>query len=172
MTNMPYLYHGQDKHWRSATAHSLKLTLICGSDTLVSTVFIRCEPDNEELLIDMEKGQTKGRLQYWHGEIPLNTDQPLTHYCFKVMQNSRQWWLDSKGISPRMPGRESHFKFNSQHQPPQWVKSQIFYQIFPDRFNNGDPAISVVDNEYCLQGDQRPTIAKAWGEPISESLEM
>lgn len=171
MMTKPFFYHGQDTHWVTVSEHSLTLTLASEADTLISTIFIRCEPDNEEMLIDMEKGKTEGRLQYWHGQIPLNQDKALTHYCFKVMQNSRQWWLDSKGISPRMPGRESHFKYNAQHQPPQWVKSQVFYQIFPDRFNNGDPAISVVDNEYCLKGDERPTIAKEWGAPVSDSHE-
>ncbi|MBY5945899.1 maltodextrin glucosidase [Photobacterium rosenbergii] len=169
MTTKPFFYHGQDKHWVTASETTLTLTIASEADTLISTIFIRCEPDNEEVLIDMEKGKTDGRLQYWHGQIPLNQDKALTHYCFKVMQNSRQWWLDSKGISPRMPGRESHFKYNAQHQPPQWVKNQVFYQIFPDRFNNGDPSISVEDNEYCLNGDEKPTIAKEWGMPVSDS---
>nr|WP_231569039.1 maltodextrin glucosidase [Photobacterium gaetbulicola] len=169
MMTKPFFYHGQDKQWVTASDMTLTLTLISEADTLISAIFIRCEPDNEELLIDMEKGKADGKLQYWHGQIPLNHDKALTHYCFKVMQNSRQWWLDSKGISPRMPGRESHFKYNAHHQPPQWVKNQVFYQIFPDRFNNGDPSISVMDNEYFLKGDERPTIAKKWGVPVSDS---
>ncbi len=116
----------------------------------------------------MTRGETHGRLQYWHGEIPLNTDTSVTHYCFKIMQNSRQWWLHGNGISPpRIPGKEAHFKYNKHSQPPAWVKEQIFYQVFPDRFANGDPTISVQTDEYCLKGDERPTIAKEWGEPVS-----
>ncbi|WP_299015213.1 maltodextrin glucosidase [uncultured Photobacterium sp.] len=167
MMKAPYLYHGQDAFWATPTQDSMKLTIVSEADTLISAIFVRCEPDNEEILVDMERGETRGRLQFWHGDIPLNTDKPTTHYCFKVMQNSRQWWLHSNGISPRVPGKESHFKYNRQAQPPAWVKKQIFYQIFPDRFANGDPSISVQTNEYCLKGDERPTIAKNWGEPVS-----
>ncbi|MCW8327891.1 maltodextrin glucosidase [Photobacterium sp. SDRW27] len=168
MMKTPYLYHGQDAFWVVPNPHSMMLTLVSESDTLISAIFIRCEPDNEEKLVDMERGETRGRLQYWHGEIPLNNDKPLTHYCFKVMQNSRQWWLHGNGISPRVPGKESHFKYNRQDQPPAWVKQQVFYQIFPDRFANGDPSISVRTGEYCLKGDKRPTLAKEWGESVSE----
>lgn len=167
MMKAPYLYHGQDAFWVTPLQHRMALTLVSEAKTLISAIFIRCEPDNEEKLVEMERGECHGRLQYWHGEIPLNTDKPITHYCFKVMQNSRQWWLHGNGISPRVPGKEFHFKYNHQDQPPAWVKQQVFYQIFPDRFANGDPSISVQSGEYCLQGDKRPTIAKAWGEAVS-----
>ncbi|MGF1686980.1 maltodextrin glucosidase [Photobacterium japonica] len=168
MTNKPFFYHGQDPNWVAITEHQLHLTLASEADTLISTIFVRCDPDNEEELIDMTRGEQRNRLQYWHASIPLNNDQPITHYCFKIMQNSRQWWLHGNGVSPRVPGRESHFKYNRVHQPPAWMQSQVFYQIFPDRFHNGDPSISVKTDEYCLRGDERPTIALPWGHPVSE----
>ena len=167
MMKAPYVYHGQDAFWVTPHQNSMTLTLVSEAETLISAIFIRCEPDNEEKLVDMERGETRGRLQYWYGEIPLNENKPVTHYCFKVMQKSRQWWLHGKGISPRVPGRELHFKYNRQDQPPAWVKKQVFYQIFPDRFANGDPSISVNSGEYCLLGKERPTIAKEWGEAVS-----
>ncbi|PSW21563.1 maltodextrin glucosidase [Photobacterium sanctipauli] len=165
---VPYLYHGQDAFWVTPQQDQLLLSLASDADMLISTIFVRCEPDNEESLIDMERGELNGKLQFWHAKLPLNQDKAITHYCFKVMQNSRQWWLHGKGISPRMPGREYHFKYNSQHQPPAWVKSQVFYQIFPDRFCNSDPSLNVKSNEYYLQGTKRPTIAMEWGEKVSD----
>lgn len=36
--------------------------------------------------------------------------------------------------------------------PPDWVRDAVFYQIFPDRFRNGDPACD-------------PPGAQAWGDP-------
>ncbi|UXI02853.1 maltodextrin glucosidase [Photobacterium sp. TY1-4] len=167
----PYLFHGQDAFWVTPTQHHLKVTMVSESDRQISAIFVRCEPDNEEELLDMARGETCGRLQYWHGEIPLNSDIPLTHYCFKIMQNNRQWWLHAQGVTPRVPGKEAHFKFNRKDQPPAWVKQQVFYQIFPDRFANGDPSISVRSDEYCLRGDERPTVAKAWGAPVSDYQE-
>ena len=68
-----------------------------------------------------------------------------------------------------MPPREQHFRFNSRHQPPAWVQDQVFYQIFPDRFCNGDPSLSVKHHEYEYRG--KAVISKAWGEPVSRHEE-
>ena len=40
------------------------------------------------------------------------------------------------------------FRFIPGFHVPAWSKGAIQYQIFPDRFRNGDPSNDVVDNEY------------------------
>ncbi|GAL07097.1 maltodextrin glucosidase [Photobacterium aphoticum] len=111
MTNKPFFYHGQDPNWvtvrdNNNSEQQLHLTLVSEADTLISTIFVRCDPDNEEELIEMTRGETHNRLQYWHAAIPVNEDQPITHYCFKIMQNSRQWWLHGNGVSHAFPGEK------------------------------------------------------------------
>lgn len=49
------------------------------------------------------------------------------------------------------------------------VQDQVFYQIFPDRFCNGDPSLSVKHHEYEYRG--KAVISKAWGEPVSRHEE-
>ena len=54
-----------------------------------------------------------------------------------------------------------HFQFpyihaQEVHQPPEWVRSAAFYQIFPERFWNGDPALS-------------PEGTEPWGTPPTRS---
>lgn len=164
----PFLFHGQDLFWVEPDTDCLKLKIATEFGLKPVELFVRCEPDNEEKLIPLVPAEQKGRLQYWQAEIPLNQDQDITAYCFKLLIDNRQWWLHGAGVSARVPGKEKHFKYNRHHQPPAWVKEQVFYQIFPDRFANGDPSISVVSDEYCLRGDQRPTIAKRWGEAVSD----
>ncbi|MEL0661169.1 hypothetical protein V6255_18915, partial [Psychromonas arctica] len=67
-----------------------------------------------------------------------------------------QIWLSSAGTVNRVTGVESHFKYNAQHRPTQWVQSQVFYQIFPDRFCKGNPDIAVKTDEYHYHnGDHR-----------------
>ena len=36
---------------------------------------------------------------------------------------------------------------------PKWARGAVFYQIFVDRFYNGDPSNDVEDNEYCYVGE-------------------
>ena len=40
------------------------------------------------------------------------------------------------------------FRFIPGFHVPDWAKGAVQYQIFPDRFCNGDPSNDVVDNEY------------------------
>lgn len=40
------------------------------------------------------------------------------------------------------------FRFMPGFHVPDWAKGAVQYQIFPDRFCNGDPTNDVVDNEY------------------------
>lgn len=170
--NTPFLYHGQDCHWVIPWQDSLTVRVVTEAGFEPTAFYVRCEPDNEQKLIAMKEVETDNaaasRLKTWQAELPLNRDKPTTVYCFKAVQGNLQWWLHGEGVSIRVPGLEKQFRYNAQHQPPDWVKHQIFYQIFPDRFANGNPSISVKDGEYCLQGNEKPTLAKPWGEPVSE----
>ncbi len=40
------------------------------------------------------------------------------------------------------------FRFQPGFHVPEWAKGAVQYQIFPDRFCNGDPSNDVTDNEY------------------------
>ncbi|MGC9423804.1 alpha amylase N-terminal ig-like domain-containing protein, partial [Vibrio sp.] len=161
----PFLFHGQTESWVTCHDNGLSLTLAIEASFPCSKVLVRHEPDNEEMLVVMEKTATTERLSYWQATIPLNQDRAITHYVFKVLTTHNQWWLDAKSVSTRIPSREYHFKYNTQHQPPRWVSQQIFYQIFPDRFANGKPEISVKSGEYSVS-DGKSVIAKTWGEPV------
>jgi alpha-glucosidase len=52
--------------------------------------------------------------------------------------------------------------FFADYQAPSWVQDAVFYQIFPDRFADGDPANNVRSGEYLCYG--RPVIARLPGE--------
>ncbi len=162
---VPFISHSQTQDGLSREGDVLVLTLKTESFSF-DKISVRHEPDNEESLIPMTIAGDEGRLKLWTARIPLNEDRALTHYVFKLVKGQHQWWLDARGVQMRMPGREFHFKYNAQHQPPEWVSEQIFYQIFPDRFCNGNPEISVKTGEYTLYTGQRETLAKAWGEAV------
>ncbi len=164
--SLPFAHHAQTSDGFVHQNGELSLTLNTESD-LYSKVYIRHEPDNEESLVEMRPVGKLGRLTQWKACISINPDKPLTHYVFKMLTATAQHWLDARGVHNRIPPRDYHFKYNSQYQPPEWVKKQVFYQIFPDRFCNGNSAISVKSNEYSIRGGKRNVIAKQWGEAVS-----
>ena len=161
----PYLFHAQTCDYVQLEQRVLTLKLHTDRDDWTK-VQIRHEPDNEEYLVDMSLVGKQGRLFVWEAQIPLNSDQSITRYTFKLLSNTGQFWLDSQGVHLRMPSRAHHFKYNADHQPPNWVAEQVFYQIFPERFCNGNPEISVQPGEYRLKEGTLDVVVKEWGTDV------
>ncbi len=128
-------------------------------------VWVRTEPDNEERLTPMQASAARGPFRVYTADLEPNPAEGLTVYAFKALWADRQCWLDAAGMSPRMPLRERFFRINTEDQPPAWVPDQVFYQVFPERFRNGDPALSPGPGAYGLRAEG-PIRAKPWGEPI------
>ena len=163
----PFICHSQVTPWFKVSNNQLQLTLFVHKELELTQLFIRYEPDNEEELRPMKPCGQQGELVIWRGELPLNRDSGSVLYTFKALTAQEQWWVHAAGVSGSMPPRQSHFHYNPQQKPPVWVQDQVFYQIFPDRFCNGDPSISVQNGEYQYGGGTHPVIAKQWGEPVA-----
>ncbi len=163
----PFFCHSQVAPWFKVSNNQLQLTLFVHKELELTQLFIRYEPDNEEELRPMKPCGQQGELVIWRGELPLNRDSGSVLYTFKALAAQEQWWVHAAGVSGSMPPRQSHFHYNPQQKPPVWVQDQVFYQIFPDRFCNGDPSISVQNGEYQYGGGTHPVIAKQWGEPVA-----
>ncbi len=163
----PFFCHSQVTPWFKVSNNQLQLTLFVHKELELTQLFIRYEPDNEEELRPMKPCGQQGELVIWRGELPLNRDSGSVLYTFKALTAQEQWWIHAAGVSGSMPPRQSHFHYNPQQKPPIWVQDQVFYQIFPDRFCNGDPSISVQNGEYQYGGGTHPVIAKQWGEPVA-----
>ncbi|MFA0306280.1 maltodextrin glucosidase [Vibrio splendidus] len=161
----PFIFHAQTSDYFYEKEGVLTVTLVSERADW-NKVQLRHEPDNEEYLLDMVQVGTEGRLTLWQASFPANTDRNVTHYAFKLVDSKGQYWLDAKGVHSRVASREFHFKFNTQHRPPSWVSEQVFYQIFPERFCNGNPSISVKAGEYRLKEDTLDVAVKEWGEPV------
>ncbi len=54
--------------------------------------------------------------------------------------------------------------YNPNFKTPDWVKDAVFYQIFPDRFNNGDPGNDKPADSFVYGGK---SIQRQWGDTPS-----
>jgi alpha-glucosidase len=128
----------------------------------LESAYIRSEPDNEEYLSPMQLVSKDKHWQIWQGILKLDIAQEMTLYCFKFLLSKTQYWLSEMGLSHYFPERDTHYRYNPHYQAAKWVWSQIFYQIFPERFADGDSSNNVKSGEYLYEG--KPVVAKAWGE--------
>lgn len=74
------------------------------------------------------------------------------HYYFELHSGRYRVYYNKKGAS-REPDHYFDFKLVPGLSTPDWAKGAIMYQIFIDRFYNGDPDNDVVDGEYTYIGN-------------------
>jgi alpha-glucosidase len=139
---MTALLHPPIPPWCVAGPQGLDLVLLTGPTT-PAAAFVRSLPDNEELLTPMQPDGTQGRLVRWRARIAWDGGNALTRYCFGVAGADRVIWLGADGEHALVPPEAMHFRVHPREAPPAWVREQVFYQVFPDRFAGaalaGDP---------------------------------
>ena len=110
-------------------------------------VFFLCDDKRHE----MEVVSSNERFDYY--EIKWIMPEDTLVYCFEIISNGTHCFYNKKGP---LTYWDSFFDFRVKagFSTPDWAKGAVFYQIFVDRFKNGDPTNDVVDNEYIYIGEK------------------
>ena len=102
------------------------------------------------LRLMMKYEKTVGEFDFYVIEIPME-EEPLS-YCFEIHAGKIRCFYNKRGISKNLQEYYS-FSIVPGFHTPDWAKGAVMYQIFVDRFCNGDPTNDVVDREYFYIGD-------------------
>lgn len=80
-------------------------------------------------------------------ECKVQMGEERIFYYFQIKKGGRSCYYNKKGVTWE---REDFFDFCIMpgFTTPDWAKGAVFYQIYTDRFYNGDPTNDVMDNEY------------------------
>lgn len=105
--------------------------------------------NNESQL--MEKGETIGDFDYY--EYTFNLSNELVRYYFEITSGNVKAYYDILGVEKR-PNPDFSFKLRPGYKTPDWVKGAVMYQIYVDRFYNGDKTNDVETGEYFYIGDK------------------
>ncbi len=90
-----------------------------------------------------------GCFDYYATEFVVS-DAPIV-YFFEIRSGSDSWFYDKCGVTYDLQP-ERPFCLVPGFSTPDWAKGAVMYQIFPDRFCNGDPSNDVLDGEYFYLG--------------------
>jgi alpha-glucosidase len=126
----------------------------------IKAVYLRYTRNGEESILPMNKGRVEHNFVYYEAELFIN--QPFINYHFIMATEDSCYFYNQKGLYDYIISEEYDFKIVAGYNQPSWVKNSIFYQIFVDRFFNGDRDNDVKDDEYTLNNFK--TKALAWGE--------
>lgn len=133
------------------------------ADAPVERVFLRTNPDGEQRLQQMhaiESNADGSACRWWETELTLRMFR--TSYRFFLVTREGNWWYTAAGPLRYTPTDATDFKILHRYHSPSWVQDSVFYQIFPERFADGDSSNNVRDNEYSCYG--HPVRARKWGE--------
>jgi len=139
---------------------AVQVTLRTPNDSPIKRAFLRTRPDGESHITPMAESKRDSRSIWWVVDLPVTMKRNA--YRFQLHTENGTYYYNAHGTSRAESPDIFDFMLLADYQVPEWVREQIFYQIFPERFANGDPSNDVQDNEYERQGHW--TIKREWGE--------
>jgi len=118
----------------------------------------------DDKIIEMEKCLTEGIYDYYGAVVRVYAKEA---YYFSVVKDGRVYYFNNKGLSKYV---DTAYNFNliPGFKTPAWARGAVMYQIFVDRFYNGDRSNDVENNEYAYLGKAAKKIEK-WGQPLALS---
>lgn len=128
-------------------------------DAPVRHVFLRSIPNGVDHVEEAHIVKRERGLVYY--EAPLFINENRVQYQFYLVCDDVIYFYTQKEITTYVPDHTYDFVLLADYKQPEWVKKAVFYQIFPERFYNGNKDNDVKDEEYSLDG--RKTIQmKNW----------
>lgn len=99
----------------------------------------------------MFKTESDDYFDYYSHTIQLENEK-LSYY-FEVHAGKLSCFFDMRGVTK---DTNEYYQFHviPGFKTPDWAKGAVFYQIYVDRFYNGDPTNDVLTNEYQYIGDK------------------
>ena len=130
------------------------------ADAPVRGVFLRTCPDGEQQITPLQDQGIRGVCRWWEGTLPIRMLR--TNYRFLIRADDGTRWYSAAGMTRYYPTDANDFVVLANYHAPAWVRDTVFYQIFPDRFADGDPTNNVRSGAYLYHG--HPVIARRWHE--------
>lgn len=100
-------------------------------------------------LYDMEKEYTKGMFDFYR--IDWRLGDGTFRYSFEIREGVEVWYYNRCGLAREIVPFYD-FQIAPGFSTPDWAKGAVMYQIYIDRFCNGDPSNDVETNEYYYLG--------------------
>ncbi len=150
------------------TANFLKMNKILDIGYVVQ-VILRTWKDNADycyVVVNdkqslMHKNRSRDNFDYYEGHFFIKS---TSYYYFKIERDNKTYFYNKNGVSDSLV-HDYDFMLVPDFKSPDWAKGAVMYQIFPDRFCNGDDANDVEDNEYLYMGRVAQKV-KDWNSPV------
>ena len=132
----------------AGTAVTLRLRA-ASNDLTSAQVRVWDDRINAQMLLNMTLAADDGTYEYWEATVPASSTPTIYWYWFIARDGTAVAYYEDDAT--RNGGWGQTFGdsvdnswqltvYDPSFQTPDWVKNGIMYQIFPERFRDGDPA--------------------------------
>ncbi|VYT14762.1 Neopullulanase 1 precursor [uncultured Blautia sp.] len=112
----------------------------------VDAVYLVCDGKH----IEMEVTETAKGFDYYSARITMGSK--VSRYHFEIIYGSLTCYYNTQGVRMEYEERMD-FEIYPGYETPDWAKGAVMYQIYIDRFYNGDKSNDVETGEYFYIGD-------------------
>lgn len=120
--------------------------------------------DDTDIEIEMILVESDEIFDYFETQIKV-TDRAVRYY-FEVKNETESYYYNRLGpVKTTWSGFS--FCITPGFHTPRWAQGALMYQIFVDRFRNGDYSNDVTDNEYVYIGEPVEKV-KDWNENVAK----
>ncbi len=112
----------------------------------VDVVYFICKALRKRMRLE----RSDDRFDYYAVEYRMGTE-PIRYY-FEIKVSNFRCFYNKCGISTDLQDSKA-FTISPGFSTPDWAKGAVMYQIYIDRFCNGDPSNDVLDREYSYIGE-------------------
>ncbi|MBR3338423.1 MAG: alpha amylase N-terminal ig-like domain-containing protein, partial [Lachnospiraceae bacterium] len=109
----------------------------------------------------MDLAEVRGGFDFYETTIHLGTEKVL--YYFELQVESATCYYNKMGITRDLSERNS-FRIVPGFSTPEWSHGAVMYQIYTDRFCNGDPTNDVLSREYTYLNEFSRKVTD-WNQP-------
>lgn len=134
MNNKPH-HDGSDLYVsNSAPSIGDKITLKVRvpNTYLFEKAMVRIYQDGEPRIFELKLNK-KGAVESWY-QVSIEIVNLQSLYRFAFIGQGKYEWLNARGLFDHDVHSNNDFQIVAIPDNPEWIKSSVFYQIFPDRF--------------------------------------
>lgn len=141
-------------------------------------------------IVPLEKvATTPEGYDLWEITLDTGTDTTVMYYRFILRKGAKVWYYEDDtmaggeyniaykgGVGASMDvSMDASYQigvYDPEFYTPEWMRNAIIYQIFPDRFRNGDTANDPADGAETFYGELDLIFHETWNEPPVDGRRM
>ena len=162
------------------TGSDVVLRMRAGTNDL-ETAIVRLwnDRDNAQAFVPMDMVLDDGTYQWWETTVNVGEDPNVWWYRFIAQDGEAVAFYEDDELRTggwgQTFGESNDYSWQltahaADFSTPDWVKNAVIYQIFPDRFRDGDPTNNTTEGSFFYEerGTELRSGGSDWNTPICD----